>query len=362
MPDDEIYAKREQTQVKHYILRHYLKRLAHIVGSRWDSITYVDCFAGPWKVRSSELLDSSFAIALEELRQAQETHRLRGRALRLRCFFLEQNRSAFAQLRDFAERVTDAEVSVRNNSFEESVSTILKFIQSDEQTFPFLFIDPTGWTGFALKTISPLLLKGEVLINFMTGHIGRFLNEEQSQQSFEALFGSSSFRERVAGLSGREREDAAVTEYMTNLKRQGGYEYVLPAIVLHPEIDRTHFHLIYATRHPKGVEVFKATEKKAMQEMERVRAEAQQRRREERTGQRALFSAEETMGSSYYSALREHYPTKPGQRFCTGCDSEGELCMPKPGSWHLVSHLSGKAISRPGSKTGSRPGNSRSRA
>jgi three-Cys-motif partner protein len=309
MPDD-LYDQREQTQVKHYILGHYLERFAHIVGSHWSSITYVDGFAGPWNVKSSELSDSSFAIALRELRKARATHHERGKDLRLRCFFLEQNRDAYTQLREFADGVTDAEIEVRRNSFEESIDSILEFIRKDPETFPFIFIDPTGWTGFALGTISRLLQlsPGEVLINFMTGHIRRFINEEQSQQSFQDLFGSAQFRERIAGLSGRERDDAAVAEYIESLKRTGNFQYVLSAIVLHPEIDRTHFHLVYATRHPKGVEVFKATEKRAMEEMERVREQAQRRKREERSAQTELaFAREGAPASQYYIALREHY-------------------------------------------------------
>jgi three-Cys-motif partner protein len=309
MPDD-LYDQREQTQVKHYILGHYLERFAHIVGSHWSSITYVDGFAGPWNVKSSELSDSSFAIALRELRKARATHHERGKDLRLRCFFLEQNRDAYTQLREFADGVTDAEIEVRRNSFEESIDSILEFIRKDPETFPFIFIDPTGWTGFALGTISRLLQlsPGEVLINFMTGHIRRFINEEQSQQSFQDLFGSAQFRERIAGLSGRERDDAAVAEYIESLKRTGNFQYVLSAIVLHPEIDRTHFHLVYATRHPKGVEVFKATERRAMEEMERVREQAQRRKREERSAQTELaFAREGAPASQYYIALREHY-------------------------------------------------------
>ena len=40
--DPEIYAGREQTLVKHFILQKYLERFAHIVGSKWDVLTYVD--------------------------------------------------------------------------------------------------------------------------------------------------------------------------------------------------------------------------------------------------------------------------------------------------------------------------------
>ena len=309
MSTDDIYERREQTQVKHYILRHYLERFAHIVGSHWNSITYIDGFAGPWNVRSPDLTDSSFAIALEKLRKARDTYRHGGREIRLRCFFLEQDRAAYLQLHTFAERITDAEVVVRNGAFENSIAPILRFIRDGDPTFPFVFIDPTGWTGFSLKTISPLLRlnPGEVLINFMTSHIRRFLNEVQSQQSFEDLFGSPRFREKIAGLSGRELDDAAVTEYMNSLKGAGNFRYTLPAIVLHPEIDRAHFHLIYATRHQKGVEVFKDTEKRAMGEMGRVRAEVQQRQREQQTGNLSLFPATDLMGNDYYNELRDHY-------------------------------------------------------
>lgn len=35
------------------------------------------------------------------------------------------------------------------------------------------------------------------------------------------------------------------------------FGYECKALVLNPEIDKTHYHLIYATRDPTGVEVFK---------------------------------------------------------------------------------------------------------
>lgn len=107
MQNDELYDRREQTAVKHYILRNYLKRFAQIVGSRWESITYVDGFAGPWNARSSEFKDSSFNIALEQLRDARTTQEGKKHSLKLRCLFLEKNRGAYLQLQDFAERNKD---------------------------------------------------------------------------------------------------------------------------------------------------------------------------------------------------------------------------------------------------------------
>jgi three-Cys-motif partner protein len=306
MTSEMNYEGREQTLVKHLILKHYLRRFAHIVGSHWGSITYVDGFAGPWNVQSEDLEDSSFAIALQELRLARKTHE----QLRLRCFFLEQNKEAYGRLCKFSEQVNDAEVKTLNGTFEGSIKEILSFIhRGGSGTFPFIFIDPTGWTGFALKTISPLLQLPtcEVLINFMTGHIRRFLSGEESRSSFEALFGSPDFRDRIEGLTGLDREDAAVLEYSDRLKREGGFDYLLRAIVLHPDKDRTHFHLVYATRNPKGVEVFKEAEKRVMAEMERLRGRAQERKRESKTGQLSFLSSQEIPESAYYGELRERY-------------------------------------------------------
>ena len=312
MSDDELYDRREQTLVKHLILGHYLERFAHIVGHSWPSITYVDCFAGPWNVKSDQLEDSSFAIALNELRKARETLAQKGKPLKLRVFFIEKHRSAFGQLEEFAKGVRDAEVEILNRELEDSVEEILSFIRRGRDTFPFIFIDPTGWTGFRLEVIGPLLqlAPGEILINFMTEHIRRFLGHAPSRQSFIDLFGSDRALERLEGLSGVERDDAMVGEFMEAVKSRGRFSHVLSAVVLHPEKERAHFHLIYGTRHPKGVEVFKEAERKAMERMLQVRSDAQLRRERERTGQRSLlelFGGSVPAASHYFDDLRERY-------------------------------------------------------
>ena len=73
------YVGREQTFVKHYLLKHYFELFTHIVGSRWNSITYIDGFSGPWKTQDSDYKDTSFAIAIQELRNAKTTMRIRAR-------------------------------------------------------------------------------------------------------------------------------------------------------------------------------------------------------------------------------------------------------------------------------------------
>ncbi|GJL55936.1 MAG: hypothetical protein NPIRA02_30680 [Nitrospirales bacterium] len=301
MTKNDLYLGREQTLVKHFILQQYLERFAIIVGTHRNTLTYVDCFSGPWNVRSDDFQDSSFAIALKQLRKAREIHqRQTGRRLKLRAFFLEKNRSAFNKLSLFTKDITDVEIEILNEKLEVSIPAILDFIKKGgKNSFPFIFVDPTGWSGFAMDIIAPLLQvkPGEVLINFMTEHISRFIEspQDETQASFKRLFGSGEFKKRLQGLDKRDREDAIVQEYGNSVRRTGGFKYVTCAIVLHAVENRTHFNLIYATRNPKGVQVFKDTEKKAMSIMQEARGDAHQRKREEKTGQTELFG-----GSALY--------------------------------------------------------------
>jgi hypothetical protein len=77
---------------------------------------------------------------------------------------------------------------------------------------------------------------------------------------------------------------------MRSIHDTGAFRYVCAAVVLHPQKDTAHFHLIYATRDLKGIDVFKEAEKTAMKVMEEARAEAQQRQRTQK-GQHELFPA-----------------------------------------------------------------------
>ncbi|MCL4202839.1 MAG: three-Cys-motif partner protein TcmP [Pirellulaceae bacterium] len=312
MTEDNLYAGREQTLVKHLILQRYLKRFAMIIGQVWSSITYVDCFSGPWQSRSAEFADTSFGIAVQELRRARDELAERsGKAPQLRCYFLERDADAYERLHGYARTFTDVEIATRNAPLEDSVADIERFVTGvTPKPFSFVFVDPTGWSGFALDRIRPLLLlkPGEVLINFMTEHIRRFIDspDEQTRRSFEELFGSADFRDQLAEIPVTERRDAVVFEYARTVAAVGRFDYPSIAVVLHPQKNRSHFHLVYLTRSSKGLEVFKDAEKQSMADMEQARAKAQQRKREEKGG-RYLFSAEEMHDPVHFQELRDRY-------------------------------------------------------
>jgi three-Cys-motif partner protein len=142
----KLYRDREQSYVKHIILRTYLERFAHIVGSWADSITYVDGFSGPWQTRSEDFRDTFFGIAIDELRKARQHVRdSSNKQIALRCFFIEARSESFQQLEAFRQTIDDIEIRLANSKFENALPQIQSFIQEPSgKKFPFILVDPKG--------------------------------------------------------------------------------------------------------------------------------------------------------------------------------------------------------------------------
>ena len=307
--DGDVYDGREQTKVKHHVLRVYLERLALIVGQGgWTTINYVDCFSGPWKSIDENLSDTSFSIAQAVLSGARDALRARNRAVRLRYFFIEKDPSAFAQLSEFASKAGgDDEIVALQSEFEAAIPRILDFVTAGgPNAFTFIFIDPTGWTGFDLGKIRPLLTleNSEVLINFMTSYILRFV---RTVADARRLFGADYPADELQALLESGDGDRWAERYGDAIRMAGAFTHRGLTVILNPTKDAAHFHLVYATRNAKGLEVFKTADRAAMDVMEDERAKAQQRKREEKSNQTELFSAPALHNHAFYEQLRDRH-------------------------------------------------------
>jgi hypothetical protein len=87
----------------------------------------------------------------------------------------------------------------------------------------------------------------------------------------------------------------------------GNYAHVPITVVPHPKKDSTHFHLIYATRSIKGLEVFKSAERAASEVAGEVRADAKRRKRELNTRQPEMLPGDMLPDTNYSDKLRQHY-------------------------------------------------------
>jgi three-Cys-motif partner protein len=269
---NDQYTEREQSGIKHFVLRHYLEAATRIIGSSWNGFSYVDCCAGPWESRSPDYSDTSFGIAVEVLKESNRSLLSRGRGTQFRALLIEEKPEPFERLTVFASQASDKNIRVeaRNWDFREHTSEIVQFV-ANPQSFGFIFVDPTGWKLAEFGGLEPLLRikPGEVLINFMSSFIVRFLNDEAT--NMDEILGPD-YRE-IRSLSHEDREDEAVRRYCNLIRKQGDFRYVCALPIMKPDQDAIHFYLIYGTRNAKGVEVFKQVEKQTEIKTALVRAD-----------------------------------------------------------------------------------------
>lgn len=301
--------------------------MTYKVGWSGRAITYVDGFAGPWNAQADDLSDTSPMIAIAELTGAQTAIGERGRVRpRIRCIFVEKNRAASELLRKTVAALDGVEATVIHGRFERHIPDIIKHVSG---SFGFFFIDPKGWTRFGMRTVEPILQHspGEVLINFQTPYISRFVDKgpDRVAPSFEDLFGSSDFRDQWRGLSGLDREDAIVRTYCDRVKTVGRFPWVVSTPILHPTDNRTGYHLVYATRHVEGLRTFKGAEKTAFKAQISARAMAQQTRRNKREESEELFGAEEFGDGGHCLDRRNRYLALARQQLLGEVKSRGVL-------------------------------------
>ena len=311
----EDYERREQAYVKHYVLRHYLQQLALKIGNfrSGTTLNYIDGFSGPWQHATDALRDTSPHVALTELCAARELLRGSPRPvdLQVRGMFVERDRGAFERLqRLLRDQFPAAECSAHNGEFEAFIAQACRFATTGPRPFAFVFIDPTGWTKYGLKAITPLLRvrPGEVMINFMTKDISRFVDSDDTGalQSFVDLFGDPGYREGWRGLRELEREDRIVETYCARVRQAGEFDHCVATIILNPLHDRTHYHLVYATRSLHGLIAFRETERMATPEQREARATARQRQRLLSRSQTEMYAAS-VMDTAYLPALQLRY-------------------------------------------------------
>ena len=291
----ESYHGREQAFVKHHLLETYLLRLFMIIGQHQKNIRYVDCFSGPWQEGSDDLQDTSIGISLKIIQKCRERLKQMGRDVTFHALFIEKDKNSFQKLQSYLAGVPPREGSTKAlpEDFFDLRGAILEWCGQND--FTIFFIDPTGWKEIVeIPTLAPLLRRpnSEFLINFMYDFLLRTHNQELHQEDMLAIFGEIPDTD---GLTPEEREERLVSLYLKHLKEilpaRGGRPRAVTVPVLKPTIDRTLYHLVYLTRHPKGITVFMEASEKLDLVQRQTREQAKQNKREARTHQMELFQS-----------------------------------------------------------------------
>ena len=175
------YNGREQTWLKHLILKEYLTAWAYKLSSYKNELWYVDCFSGPWKTQADDYSDSSIIIALKILSKIK----IIKDQLKVNAIFIDENKQAYNKLERIIQNreQKNVEVNIFQGKFENHVGEINRLVGNHPAL---VFIDPTGWQGAELKNIAPVLSTNrDVLINFMLISITeRLLPEGQDKWEF----------------------------------------------------------------------------------------------------------------------------------------------------------------------------------
>lgn len=302
-----IYEGREQALVKHALLRSYLEKLVLIIGmaakkARGVEICFVDCFAGPWGSADEGLEGTSIALSLQTLEACKAKLADLGVDARMRVLFVEKSQAAFRRLEAFvnSDVCPSVERDCRCGDFVALRDEILSWCGSD--AFVFFFVDPKGWKDVGVETIAPLLRRprSEFLINFAYNFVNRTASMQEWRDAMVRLLGTLV---ELEGLSPDQREEALVNAYRDGLKervpisKRGFRPRTAYVTVLDPVQQRTKYHLVYLTSHPKGIIEFMDMSEKADLVQARVRAATQLDRKQKESGVGDLF-AEQTIAEA----------------------------------------------------------------
>ena len=285
----ESYRNREQAYVKHHLLRTYLEHLFMIIGQSQCIIRYVDCFSGPWNEQDENLQDTSIGISLGIMHKCQDGLKSKGKSVKFQALFIEKDKRAFETLEAYLSACTSPDVitTARNGEFYDLREQILNWCGQDD--FTFFFIDPTGWKKVVeISTLEPFLRRpnSEFLINFMYDFLLRSHTQKSFQEDMRGIFGNIP---DTTGMTPKQKETHLINMYRSGLKQiapsGGGIPRTAHVPILYPLRDRTLYHLVYLTRHAKGIAVFMEASEKLELVQRWAREQAKQEQRESRTGQ-----------------------------------------------------------------------------
>ena len=253
-----IWSIEPHTKAKHQILEEYLKAWFPIIGRWAGRIVYLDGFAGPGKYKDGE--DGSPVIAIKTAIE----HTMIKDTTNITFGFIENDKKRSEVLKQTLQEKFDPvpqniTYQVIDSNFEKSVREMLDRLEEKDQKLAptFAFIDPFGYSDFSMNLIRRLLGydKSEVLITFMTGFVNRFLDPAH-EDAVTKLYGSKEFIEAKNIEKTEDRINFLIKLYENKLKENEGVKYVRSFEMVGND-NNVVYHLIFGTKHWKGLEVIK---------------------------------------------------------------------------------------------------------
>lgn len=263
------------TYAKHKILSEYLKRWYPILGSWNSELVYIDGFAGSGIYKDGSL--GSPLIAYYTF----VTHRDYPNTLSMKkaeFIFIEKDASRANTLKSVLNYVKDIlknkgyQISsntiyrVYTQEFEKIIKGVIKGI-SERKVALFAFIDPYGYTQYTLPTIIEILkyqYSSEILLNFMTGFMDRFISDKNHLDTIKEELGltQDQIQDILNTKNMEERSKKLVNILYSKIyeefkKYNTGKKIYYQSFTILSKNNTPLYELVHLTKHEKGVEEMK---------------------------------------------------------------------------------------------------------
>ena len=296
MPEPVRWDMKPHTQAKHRVLRSYLDGWFPIMGHQALNVEkrtgekprllVVDGFAGPGRYNGGE--NGSPLIMLEALTAHNALPQLGG--VEFHFLFIEQDGRRVDALGEELSRLElppNAQIHLEQGHFEDRFGALVNDITgSGGALIPtFAFIDPFGYSDATMSLTGRFLdfPRSEAVFFLPLSHLARFVSRDGQDAAYTALFDSERWREAIP-LSGEDRRSFLLALFEERLLTQGQVNHVRSFQLRTRE--GNDYCLVYATGHPKGLEVMK----RAMWNVDPVGGMSYIARTD--TGQEVLFTPE----------------------------------------------------------------------
>ncbi len=252
------------TKAKHDILASYLDGWYPIL-SRWSGrILFFDGFAGKGRYESGEL--GSPIIAMQRLLDHHRFPQMQNREFVF--YFVEADKENFESLaheiEQFKQRRApwphNVRVHYEHATFDKTAGDLIAYMQEQKTRLAptFAFVDPFGYSGLPLELLANLLdyPKTEVFVNFMVGHVQRFIERDGQENAMRGLFGMD-VRDILADFDGENRVEHLKKVYARQLQERARFDYV-QSFAMKNSTGNIGYYLFHGTRHRLGVKLMKA--------------------------------------------------------------------------------------------------------
>jgi three-Cys-motif partner protein len=252
------------TRAKLDLLGRYLDGWFPILASWNGRVLFLDGFAG--RGRYNDGSEGSPLIALRRLLDHRSFPQMRDREFIF--FFVEANRDNAASLQKEVDAFRAARTpwpstvkyQVINTKFDVTASALLEHLREQKRQLApsFIFVDPFGYSGLPMDLLAELLAypRTELFVNFMVGHVQRFITRSGQENVVRELFGID-VRDVLEGhRDPADRVEHLRQAYIRQLHERVGFKYVQSFAMLN-QTGNVSYYLIHGTRHEKGLELMK---------------------------------------------------------------------------------------------------------